>query len=170
MSNLADLIPRPDPTKLTTEAVNAARREIENLFNAKLTAIEQKLADNTRLTSELFTALRERTDQSITSAEKAIDKAELATSTRFESVNEFRRALTDQTTTFLPRAEYIVAHRSLVERVEIVTQRIAAMEASSQGRTSGMSWAGTLVMSLVGGLAVLVSVASLAFNMLKHSG
>lgn len=166
--NVGDLIPRPDPTKLTTEAVNAARREIENLFNAKLATVDQRISERDRLTIELLTASRERTEQSIAAAERAISKAEAATNTRFESVNEFRRALSDQTATFLGRLEYSSAHKALVDRVDVVTQRVAAMEAASQGRSSGLSSAGTVVMSLVTGLAVLVSIVSLMFNALKH--
>src|SRR6185369_17586625 len=101
--NPGDLVPRPDPTKLTTDAVLAARKDIENLFNAKLANVEQKIADNQRLSTELFKSARELTEQSITAAERAIIKGENATSARFESVNEFRRALSDQSSTFLTR-------------------------------------------------------------------
>lgn len=152
-----DLVPRPDPTKLTTDAVNAARKDIESLFEAKLTTIRQEIDANKQLFQELLKAARD-----------AVDKAEIANNARFNSVNEFRQALNDQSLTLLPRQEYAVAHKSLVDRVDAVTQRVATMEAGTQGRSAGLSSVGTIVMALVTGLAVLVSVASLAFNMLKH--
>lgn len=154
-----DLVPRPDPTKLTTDAVTAARKDIENLFNAKLATVEHKIEANAELFQELLKA-----------AGEAVSKAEKASNDRFDSVNEFRQALSDQSATFLPRPEYGVAHKSLVDRVDSLASRLATMEASAQGKTAGMSSAGTLVMALVTGLAVLVSVASLAFNMFKHGG
>lgn len=54
----------------------------------------------------------------LTGAEKAVMKAEVATEKRFDSVNEFRRTLSDQATTFLHRAEYIAQRDSLEEKVQ----------------------------------------------------
>jgi hypothetical protein len=39
-------------------------------------------------------------------AEKAVTKAEIASEKRFESVNEFRKTLSDQTANFITRTEY----------------------------------------------------------------
>ena len=44
------------------------------------------------------------------------------------SVNEFRKALSDQTATFIPRAEYDTAHIALVDRVNANADRLAALE------------------------------------------
>ena len=46
----------------------------------------------------------------------------------FEGVNEFRKALSDQTATFIPRAEFDAAHASLSAQVTAVTDRMAALE------------------------------------------
>jgi hypothetical protein len=59
---------------------------------------------------------------------EAIRKADAATEKRFDAVNEFRKALSDQTATFLPRTEYDTAHDSLAARVGVVNDRIAAIE------------------------------------------
>jgi hypothetical protein len=50
----------------------------------------------------------------LTSAEKAVTKAEAATERRFESVNEFRQTLSDQAGTFISRTEF----NALKERMD----------------------------------------------------
>jgi hypothetical protein len=64
----------------------------------------------------------------LASAEKAVAKAETASERRFEGVNEFRRTLSDQSATFLPRTEYDAAHTALVDRVNANSERMAALE------------------------------------------
>jgi len=64
----------------------------------------------------------------LVSAEKAVTKAETASERRFDSVNEFRQTLADQTATFLPRAEYAAGHSALSERVAGNADRVAALE------------------------------------------
>jgi hypothetical protein len=64
----------------------------------------------------------------LAAAEKATGKAEAASEKRFEGVNEFRRALADQTATFIPRTEYDAAHSALADRVGANADRMAALE------------------------------------------
>lgn len=54
-------------------------------------------------------------------AKEAVLKAEVASEKRFESVNEFRQQLSDQTNTFIPRLEYNAQHKALEEKVSILT-------------------------------------------------
>src|ERR1022692_3271085 len=62
------------------------------------------------------------------SAEKAVAKAELAADKRFESVNEFRQQLSDQTATFPSRDEVDTKIDSLRAQTEINARRIAELE------------------------------------------
>jgi hypothetical protein len=71
---------------------------------------------------------RDAVQSALAAAEKATTKAETAADRRFDSVNEFRRALTDQTATFLPRTEYDQAHTSLADRITVNGERVAALE------------------------------------------
>jgi chromosome segregation ATPase len=47
-------LPIPDPTKLTTDAVNAAKSDIEKLFDTKLNALRSELRDFGSLVEEKF--------------------------------------------------------------------------------------------------------------------
>jgi len=56
----------------------------------------------------------------LNSAEKAVTKAETATEKRFESVNEFRLTLSDQTKTFVTRGELYAALMAVLGIVAII--------------------------------------------------
>lgn len=77
--------------------------------------------------------LKAHYDQRLLDMDKAIIKALGATEKRFESVNEFRATLSDQTNTFLPRAEFDATSEALKERMTVLTTRIDKTDAQKQG-------------------------------------
>lgn len=77
---------------------------------------------------------REKTTEAVFSTIKdTIEETKIASDKRFEGVNEFRKALSDQTNTFLPRAEYTSRHDALGEKLTAVTSRMDRMEAVKTG-------------------------------------
>lgn len=69
-----------------------------------------------------FNEYRSAQQISAQTAVEAIRRAETAMDKRFESVNEFRAQLTDQTRTFLTKSEYYAAHTPVVEKIEKLSQ------------------------------------------------
>lgn len=115
----------------------------------------------------------------LVSAEKAVTKAETASEKRFEGVNEFRGVLQDQQRDLLRRSEYNGAHEALVERINAVVERIAALELrltsrldTGAGQASGareVRGEQRLTMSqVIAALAVLVAVATFILYATKH--
>jgi hypothetical protein len=95
----------------------------------------------------------------LSSAERAVAKADLAVEKRFDGVNEFRQALADQSNSLLPRQEYNAQHGALVERIEQLVLLVNKMEARTDGR-SGI--ATPLLVTLAGfGASALVTFALL---------
>jgi uncharacterized coiled-coil protein SlyX len=68
---------------------------------------------------ERFEAMRATIESAFTSAQIAIDKAEAATEKRFEGVNEFRAALSDQASSFVTRQTL----NALVAKLEAQIER-----------------------------------------------
>jgi len=66
---------------------------------------EQLRAADTIANEQRFRAQEQAVAFALQAAEKAVTKAELAAEKRFESVNEFRNQLKDQTGTFITRNE-----------------------------------------------------------------
>ena len=79
---------------------------------------EWTLASLKHYIEQRFNDQGEAIKTAMSAAEKAVDKAEKATEKRFDSVNEFRKTLSDQAALFLQRGEYMAASKALVEKVE----------------------------------------------------
>jgi hypothetical protein len=92
-------VPVPDPTKLTTDAVNAAKADIEKLFDNKLHALSTELDDFKTLVKEMVSgrdtalaaALKAADDQSkLQNSSNAIatEKSEKATTKQIDALGE----------------------------------------------------------------------------------
>lgn len=99
-----------------------------------------------------MSAAQERaTKVALEAQEKAILKAEAAAEKRFDSVNEFRKTLTDQAGTFATRE----AVNGQVESLKADIKRIENQNAAVAGRGLGMSQLWGLLM---GAAALLTAV------------
>ena len=190
-------IPIPDPTILTTEAVDRAtaqyRRELNTLrellvarmdgmdsarqqylglldarhtaladrvgtvqdlgergqqalqlqLDQRLTAMQTLLDQRYAAQSQAFTEARSTALDSVraalASAEAAVSKAETATEKRFESVNEFRQSLADQTSAFMTRDEVNVRIQSLAGASSRNAELLAALELRLTSRLDTLS-------------------------------
>lgn len=83
----------------------------------------------------------------------AIGKAEKATEKRFDSVNEFRQTLTDQSSTFMPRAEVELGNQRILERLQDLSDRYKYLE----GRGSGINVAWLYGLGVVSASGTIVS-------------
>lgn len=104
-----------------------------------------------------FVAAEKAVQASLASAKEAVTKAEASTEKRFESVNEFRRALGDQTAQYLTRNEYSPAHTALVDRLDGLTERMNRADGQDAGQqlTRAQFAAGLSALVLIVGLLVL---------------
>jgi len=68
--------------------------------------VDRRFDDQKSATDVALAAADKMNVAALTAAEKAVTKAEVATEKRFDSVNEFRRTLTDQANLFLQRETF----------------------------------------------------------------
>lgn len=112
---------------------------------------------------EYIEALRDDDQKAVQAAlqstKEAILKAETATEKRFESVNEFRKTLSDQTSSFLPRPEYDANHKALEDKMQVLTDRANTSEGQTQGSqiTKGNLYAAVGAVVAILGFLVLLS-------------
>lgn len=94
----------------------------------------------------------------LTAAKEAVLKAEAASEKRFESVNEFRATLSDQTNTLMPRQEYTVQHKALEDKLTDLTNRLNKSDGVKQGSevTIGKIYAAVGVVAAIVGIIVLL--------------
>ena len=95
------------------------------------------------------------------SAERAVGKAEIATEKRFESVNEFRAQLADQSSTLLTRTEYLAGHEALEEKITGVKENQSASTGASQAVANGWKYVLAAGMFLLGLAGVILAGARL---------
>jgi len=93
-------------------------------------------------------------------AKEAVLKAEVASEKRFESVNEFRGQLSDQTNTFMPRTEAEQRTSALAEKISDLTDRVNKAEGATKGSevTIGKIYAAIGAVGAI--LAIIVLLAS----------
>lgn len=92
--------------------------------------------------------------------QEAINKSDAATEKRFESVNEFRKTLSDQTSTFLPRPEYMAQHKALEDRVTDLTNRMNL----SAGKETGSKDNTARIYAFIGAVGVILGIIVVISN------
>lgn len=90
--------------------------------------LDERYATQTKALDAAFKAAEQAVAVALSNAEKATVKAETAAERRFESVNEFRRTLSDQTATFIPRVEYDTTRKGLEDKVNALNERANNLE------------------------------------------
>lgn len=123
--------------------------------------MEQRLNSLERLTDAKLANLSTKIDAqaaqvglALAAADKAVTKAEIATEKRFESVNEFRQTLSDQTKTFIARVEFEVVRDSHAGQITELASRLDKLEGKGIGLNAGWVY-------LVGGLTVAAALVGL---------
>lgn len=101
-------------------------KRYEQRFAAQENATALALSRVDKEFHEHLQQVRTETKSALDAAEKAITKAEAATDKRFDSVNEFRAQLTDQTARFMPRVESLQRHEQTSEKIALLESRHTA--------------------------------------------
>lgn len=139
----------------------------------------QRLNDQDRLFSRRMDDADKAIGAALASAEKAVTKAEVTAEKRFEGINEFRGVLEDQQKTLLTRAEYNAAHVTLVDKINLLSERVAALDlrvSSGEGRDTGSEEqrslssraANTRLLLLGVVISVIVIMVNVLFFVLSH--
>jgi chromosome segregation ATPase len=109
-----------------------------------------------RRIEDMGTQLRREVASALASAKEAISKQEDAYNARFQSINEFRQTLSDQTATFIPRSE-------AENRIEEVKDKIDALSASydiSRGKSQGLQAGWGYFVAICGMFAGAIATAA----------
>ncbi|MBN2118518.1 MAG: hypothetical protein JW730_18235 [Anaerolineales bacterium] len=141
--------------------------EISKLANSRTWTIEALLEHFSRM-QEMYAegfdsklqALREYSMSALQAADRAVTKAEAANEKRFESVNEFRAALSDQQRSFIPRSEFQVVMEGHAKLLAALAERINTQEGRSMG-------SGSMLGFVVGIIGMLLGIAMFFYMVTK---
>lgn len=101
-------------------------------------------------------------------SEKAIQKAEVASEKRFDSVNEFRAQLADQGQTFMPREVADAINNEQSKRIEALELRIASGRARDDGKQQDVTNLYTKLGVMIAASAVFITIAVIVVNLVNH--
>jgi hypothetical protein len=133
---------------------------LENALKIQVNNLDEKF-------KLLIDAAEKKNELRFQSQQQAVNKAESAAEKRFESVNEFRRTLSDQTATFLTRNEYGIQQQSILERFEAISSRVAALDKTVGEIREHGSGKNAVWTSLPAIIAVAISLVTLTTLFLK---
>ena len=121
--------------------------------------LEAIMAERDRYYLGQIQALKDAVSNAMADADKALSKAETASEKRFDSVNEFRAALTDNNTNFVRHDYYNERHNSLEVRVDSVNEKVNELLRrweATRGRGGAFSDIGGWIIALItSGIAIL---------------
>jgi len=95
----------------------------------------------------------EKSVSALAASDKAILKAEAAVERRFESVNEFRQTLSDQTKSFISRVEFESLRDTNGARIADLSSRLDKIEGKAVGLNTGWIY-------LLGAISVIGTLVS----------
>lgn len=141
--------------------INTLREYLIAIIGANEKAALQRFESNTIAIQAALAAQKELVYVAQSAADKAVQKAEVASEKRFEGVNEFRAQLGDQQRTLMPRAEVEVLLKALSDRIKVVEEATTDKRAVSRGVSQGWGWA-------VGVAGLVVTVITMAMYFFKR--
>lgn len=142
-------------------------KDIGNDHGWTFDTLKEFIDEREARTSERFTSMKREVDAALAASDRAVNKAEVSTEKRFESVNEFRSALADQTTNLLPRVEYNVKQIAIDKHLDELQTQVTNLIALGTGRATGFNTIGSIVMGSVTILAVLIAFGTMLVHIYK---
>lgn len=128
-------------------------KRYEQVFVSAKESMTMRLVNLEQATHASFAALERLMASQLLSSERAILKTELSQEKRFDGVNEFREALSDQQRLLIPRAEAENRLQAMSERID----ELQKQNERSQGRAMGSN-------AMWGYIIAGISVVVLLFN------
>ncbi len=139
---------------LVDERFKGSDRFHETILNEKIERIEQRFILNEKAVDNAFVTARE-----------ALAKAETASIAGFQKSNEWRESLNDVMQTRLARSEFDAEHKSLTEKVDVLSSRLDAYQGARPIADRG-NWRD--VLSAVSILVSLVAALAAAAALIHH--
>jgi len=167
--------------------------EDNNIWN--ILSLKEYFEDRLKSIDDKHTTIREGDQRALSAAlassKEAITKAETATENRFSSVNEFRAALSDQTRSFVSRAEWLgvtdamskdikanleqtrtlvprtewqSSHDQISKDVNALGLRFEKYEANTSGKAAGNSTTWATIIIVVTILINMITVGAIIYT------
>ncbi len=129
--------------------LNDHRLNVSLLRDSDDLRYQQRFDAQQKAVVDALLAAEKAVNAALASADRAVVKAETAAEKRFESVNEFRSVLSNQSSTLMPRTESDAQMKALDDKIQVINSRLDRGEGGSTAQASSQT-----TMLAVAGLAV----------------
>jgi hypothetical protein len=119
---------------------------LDKRYTQRFEAVDQMFHSGEKRFEERFQAQKEAVSNALIAADRAVGKAEVASEKRFDSVNEFRAALADQTARLMPRTESEARLASISEKLDSLVDRVNR----SEGKNTGIATSWAIAVAVIG--------------------
>jgi len=155
----------------TVDTLREHQKEMDDL---RQKFMDERAMDTKKSNADAILSVKESAALALESAKEANRKNEVQSDKRFESVNEFRGQLKDQTATFVPRSEFLGSIASLTDKMESNTKLLVAridlisnrvVESNAQATGSSQVWVvlGAVGLFVFSGIGALISIGGFIF-------
>ncbi len=148
--------------------IEEADKRYEQRFIAQEKAVGTAMVAQDKAVQAALTAQEKAVTAAMSAANLAVDKAERAVGERLAGMNEFRSALSDQTSNYMPRIEIEqrlgnLADKNLTinSRVDEIGTRMTKMEGQGSGASSTWNWIMVSIVALAAVMMVVIAVAAI---------
>jgi hypothetical protein len=144
--------PAQDPIGVSDPNIDADTASAIARLAEQMVAVRASIEALDRLVTLQIAAQADKVGLALTAADKAVLKAETANEKRFDSVNEFRMTLSDQSKTFVDRREHAAEMAAVDERVRRTDEALKTMlvwQGNITGRFAVLGAVFAVVMTLV---------------------
>jgi hypothetical protein len=131
---------------------------LQQYTDIRFKAVEERFSAQEKAVAAALAAQEKAVSAALAAADRAVAKAEVSADKRFESVNEFRTALSDRDRLNMPRTEAEQQLKSINEKVDALTARINARDEQNRGQNQG--W-----VVLVAAIAAIGSLVGIAISL-----
>lgn len=156
-----------DLEKSVNNRFDASVKAVDAASASQKSAVDAAFAAQRSAVEAAFAAQKSAVDSALASADRAVTKAEAASEKRFESVNEFRQTLSDQTSSFITRVEmdakhvaFDVKNQALSDKLDNIITRIDRID----GRTAGAT---SFANAVVIGISLLITIGSVLYAIFR---
>ena len=136
--------------------VDTVRETLRN----EIHALRELINERDRRYEREWQAVSKSTEVAMTSAQKAVEKAEAAVERRLEGMNEFRGSLADQARLLMPRSEAESRMTEMSKQLAMLSSRIDRGEGRGSGLNQGWGY-------LIGAIGAIGGIIAIFFALSK---
>lgn len=123
--------------------------------------IDTLLIERDKAVNAALAAQERAVAAALSASDRAVQKAEFAAEKRFDGVNGFREALSDQANTLMPRTEAVSRIEALAKEVNALANSVTDINSRSKGRGDGWGY-------IVGAIGAVAAVSSIIIAIVRH--